>query len=54
LLSHYAAYSLSDFQRNARAHIKRLNTTGQPEVLTIDGEAQVLVQDAASYQKLLD
>ena len=45
---------LSDFQRNAKAHIKRLKRTGQPEVLTVNGEAQVVVQDAASYQKLLD
>jgi hypothetical protein len=45
---------LSDFQRNAKAHIKRLKKTGQPEVLTVNGEAQVVVQDALSYQKLLD
>jgi PHD/YefM family antitoxin component YafN of YafNO toxin-antitoxin module len=45
---------LSDFQRNAKAHIKRLKKTGEPEVLTVNGEAQVVVQDAISYQKLLD
>ena len=46
--------SLSDFQRNAKAHIRRLKKTGKPEVLTINGEAAVVVQDAASYQKFLD
>ncbi|MGA2501656.1 MAG: type II toxin-antitoxin system Phd/YefM family antitoxin [Tepidisphaeraceae bacterium] len=46
--------SLSDFQRNAKAHIRRLKKTGKPEVLTVNGEAAVVVQDAASYQKLLD
>jgi hypothetical protein len=45
---------LSDFQRNTKAHIKRLKRTGKPEVLTVNGEAQVVVQDAVSYQKLLD
>jgi hypothetical protein len=45
---------LSDFQRNTKAHIKRLKRTGKPEVLTVNGEAQIVVQDAASYQKLLD
>jgi PHD/YefM family antitoxin component YafN of YafNO toxin-antitoxin module len=45
---------LSDFQRNAKTHIKRLKRTGQPEVLTVNGEAQVVVRDAVSYQKLLD
>jgi len=46
--------SLSDFQRNTKAHLRRLKRTGKPEVLTINGQAQLVVQDAASYQKLLD
>jgi prevent-host-death family protein len=46
--------SLSDFQRNTKAHIRRLKRTGKPEVLTVNGEAAVVVQDAASYQKFLD
>lgn len=46
-------YSLSEFQRNAKAHIKRLKKQGKPEVLTINGKAELVVQDAASYQKLL-
>jgi hypothetical protein len=37
-----------------RAHKKRLKKTGQPEVLTVSGDTQVVVQDVASYQKLLD
>jgi PHD/YefM family antitoxin component YafN of YafNO toxin-antitoxin module len=46
--------SLSEFQRNTRVHIKRLSKTGRPEVLTVNGKASVVVQDAAAYQKLLD
>lgn len=46
--------SLSDFQRNAKAHIRRLKKTGRPEVLTVNGEASLVVQDAGTYQKLLD
>lgn len=46
--------SLSDFQRNAKAHIRRLRKTGRPEVLTVNGQAAVVVQDAQNYQKLLD
>jgi PHD/YefM family antitoxin component YafN of YafNO toxin-antitoxin module len=46
--------SLSDFQRNTREHIKRLKTTGQPEVLTVNGQAELVVQSAGAYQKLLD
>jgi PHD/YefM family antitoxin component YafN of YafNO toxin-antitoxin module len=47
-------YSLSDFQRNARAHVKHLKETGRPEVLTVHGQAELVVQHAEAYQKLLD
>jgi PHD/YefM family antitoxin component YafN of YafNO toxin-antitoxin module len=46
--------SLSEFQRNTRAHLRRLKSTGQPEVLTVNGKAELVVQDAVSYQKLLE
>lgn len=46
--------SLSAFQRNAKHQIKRLKHTGQPQVLTVNGRAEIVVQDAKSYQKLLD
>lgn len=47
-------HSLSDFQRNVRAHVKHLRRTGRPEVLTVHGRAELVVQNAAAYQKLLD
>jgi prevent-host-death family protein len=47
-------YSLTDFQRHTKDHIERLKQTGRPEVLTVNGKAEVVVQDAASYQKLLE
>ena len=47
-------YSLTDFQRHAKEHIERLKHTGRPEVLTVNGKAELVVQDAAAYQKLLD
>lgn len=47
-------HSLSDFQRNARAHLDRLKETGRPEVLTVHGQAEVVVQNAEAYQRLLD
>ena len=46
--------SLSEFQRNAKEHIERLKETGRPEVLTVNGAAAVVVQDAQSYQKLME
>ena len=31
--------SLSEFQRNAKRHIRRLKKTGRPEVLTVNGRS---------------
>ena len=47
-------HSLSDFQRNTKEHLQRLKRSGRPEVLTVNGKAEVVVQDARSYQNLLD
>lgn len=34
--------------------LDRLRETGSPMVLTVDGKAEVVVQDAEAYQRLLD
>ena len=47
-------HSLTDFLRNHKAHVTRLKKTQAPEVLTVNGKAEVVVQDAASYQLMLD
>lgn len=54
MISATEVYSLTDFQRNAREHIERLRETGQPEILTVNGRAELVVQSAAAYQELLD
>lgn len=46
--------SLTDFQRGAREHIRRLKESGRPVVLTVNGKAELVVQDAARFQELLD
>ena len=46
-------FSLSDFQRKTREHIRRLRETGRPEVLTVNGRAELVVYDAATYQEKL-
>lgn len=47
-------HSLSEFQRNTRNHLRRLKKSGEPLVLTVNGQAEVVVQSATAYQKLLD
>lgn len=46
--------SLSDFKRNTVALLERLRKTGNPLVLTVNGKAELIVQDAAAYQALLE
>jgi prevent-host-death family protein len=46
--------SLSNFKRNTPDFLRRLKKTGHPVVLTINGKAELVVQDAASYQKLIE
>jgi prevent-host-death family protein len=47
-------HSLSEFQRNAKSYIRRMKESGRPVVLTVNGKAELVVHDAASYQKMLD
>ena len=46
--------SLTDFSRNTKAHLKRLKQTGRPELLTVNGKAEVVVQNASAYQRLIE
>lgn len=46
--------SLSNFKRNTSDFLQQLEESGKPIVLTINGKAKLVVQDAGSYQKLLD
>ncbi len=47
-------HSLTDFVRNHKAHVTRLKGTYIPEVLTVNGRAEVVILDAESYQLLVD
>ena len=39
---------------NHKAHLTRFKETQAPEVLTVNGKAEVVVQDATSYQLMVD
>lgn len=47
-------HSLTHFKRNTAEVIEQLKSTGKPMVLTVNGRAKVVVQDAGSYQRLLE
>ena len=46
--------SLSNFKRNTPEFLRQLKKSGHPVVLTINGKAELVVQDTASYQKLIE
>ena len=46
--------SLSDFKRKTPEFLKQLEQSRRPVVLTVNGRAKVVVQDAESYQKMAD
>jgi prevent-host-death family protein len=46
--------SLTNFKRQTADYLEQLHKTGEPVVLTVNGKAQVVVQDAGAYQKLVE
>lgn len=46
--------SLTDFQRNARKHVRQLKKSGRPQVLTVNGRAELVVLNAQAFQRLLE
>lgn len=47
-------HSLSDFVRNPKAHVARLKETRTPEVLTVNGRAEVVLLDTETYEDLVE
>jgi prevent-host-death family protein len=46
--------SVTEFQRNIKGYVSRLKERKMPLVLTVNGRAELVVQDAESYQEILD
>jgi prevent-host-death family protein len=47
-------HSVTTFRRNPGLLMKQLKKTKRPVVLTVKGRAAAVMQDAESYQRLLD
>jgi prevent-host-death family protein len=46
--------AMTTFRRNPAEFLKRLKQTKRPMILTVNGKAEAVVQDAEAYQRLLD
>ena len=47
-------HSLSTFKRDTAKLVRQMKKTKEPVVLTVNGKAELVVQDAESYQELLE
>jgi len=45
-------HTVTDFSRKPAEHIKRLTQSKRPEILTVNGKAAVVVQDAETYERM--
>lgn len=46
--------SVTEFQRNLKDYVGQLKVKKGPLVLTVNGRAELVVQNAESYQEILD
>ena len=47
-------HPLTDFLRNHKEYVARLKETRTPEILTVNGKAELVVLDAESFQEMTD
>ncbi len=47
-------HSLTDFLRNHKTHLARIKETRSPEVLTVNGRAEIVLLDAESFQEMME
>jgi len=47
-------HPISDFLQDHRSYVARLKQTRMPEVLTVDGRAEVVVLDTETYEDLME
>ena len=45
-------HTVTDFNRKPAEHIKRLRDTKRPEILTVNGKAAIVIQDAETYERM--
>jgi prevent-host-death family protein len=47
-------HTVTEFSRKPAEHIKRLADSKRPEILTVNGKAAVVIQDAESYERMAE
>jgi prevent-host-death family protein len=47
-------HSLTEFKRNVKQFLERIKATKSPLILTVNGKAEIVVQDASAFQEMTD
>ena len=47
-------HPMSDFVRNPKQHVARIKETRTPEVLTVNGRAEIVLLDTETYENLVE
>ena len=47
-------HPMSDFVRNPKQHVARIKETRTPEVLTVNGRAELVLLDTETYESLIE
>ncbi len=45
--------SMTDFKRDTGKWVRRIRKSGRPGVLTVNGRAEAVIMDAASYRRFM-
>ena len=54
MLDSRQTHSMSDFVRNPKQHVARLKETRTPEVLTVNGRAEVVMLDTETHENMVE
>ncbi|MDF5713114.1 MAG: type II toxin-antitoxin system Phd/YefM family antitoxin [Rhizonema sp. NSF051] len=46
-------HPLTDFKRNVKQFIEQIKATKSPLILTVNGKAEIVIQDASSFQEMM-
>ena len=47
-------HSVTDFVRNYKEYLQRIQKTGRPEILTVNGKPQCVLLDPTTFQEMSD
>ena len=47
-------HTVTEFSRKPAEYIKRLHESKRPEILTVNGKAALVIQDAETYEKMAE